>query len=210
MDNAVFGAALSRLWPHGNSKIPNLVPAMIASAPTVWAKYAVAPDAVIAIMMAEFSEECGCGTEVVEGLNYSAAALLHQWSRHFTPEQATLMQHQPRMIADQAYNGRMGNRPFTDDGWNFRGRGGSQVTGRDNYTRLAKQSGIDVVGNPDLVNAPATFLDLAVADFIMCGCMPHALANDFVGTTKALNGGLIGEGVRAAQWALWKHAMGVA
>jgi predicted chitinase len=46
----------------------------------------------------------------------------------------------------------LGNRPGTDDGFNFRGRGGMQITGRTNYTLLGHDIGRpDVVGNPDLV-----------------------------------------------------------
>lgn len=34
------------------------------------------------------------------------------------------------------------------DGWNFKGRGAIQVTGRNNYTMLSKRTGIDFVNNP--------------------------------------------------------------
>src|SRR5579864_306438 len=47
----------------------------------------------------------------------------------------------------------LGNRPDTDDGFNFRGRGGLQITGRTNYTLLGLDIGRpDVVNNPDLVS----------------------------------------------------------
>lgn len=41
------------------------------------------------------------------------------------------------------------------DGYRFRGRGGPQLTGRGNYARLSEMTGLDLVGNPDLVNDPA-------------------------------------------------------
>lgn len=215
MDQALFGAALTRLWPHGNSKIPGLVPAMIAQAPVLFPKYGFTTNALVAIAMAEGSEECGCGTEVVENLNYTAAQLLHQWPKHFSPAQAMQMQHQQWMIADQAYNGRMGNRPFTDDGYDKRGRGFTQPTGVDGYAKLqaalAKHGVVlDLANNPDLVNDPKYFLECGLVDFIECGCMPYALQNNFAKVTEKLNGGETGEDMRLQQWALWKHALGVA
>lgn len=214
MDNAVFSVALTRLWPHGNSKIPGLIPTMIAQAPALWVKYGIMSDAVIAIIMAEGSEECGCGTDVVESLNYSAAALLKQWPKHFSTEEALQMQHNEWMIGDQAYNGRMGNRPFTDDGFNNRGRGFTQPTGAEGYARLqaalAKHGVmLDLASSPDLVNDPQYFLECGIVDFIECGCMPFALQGNFTMVTERLNGGQIGEGAREQQWALWKHALGL-
>jgi putative chitinase len=54
------------------------------------------------------------------------------------------------------------------------------------------KTGIDVVTNPDLVNDPSQFLECAVADFVICGCLPFAAADDIQGVTKHLNGGFIG------------------
>jgi hypothetical protein len=53
--------------------------------------------------MGEWTEECGGGEE--ENVNYRASVLHGQWPLHFTMEQALAMQHQPRLIANQAFNG---------------------------------------------------------------------------------------------------------
>jgi hypothetical protein len=41
----------------------------MGAAPTVFAKYGLASDRVVAQAMAQFSEECGAGTELVEDLD---------------------------------------------------------------------------------------------------------------------------------------------
>jgi hypothetical protein len=69
------------------------------------------------------------------------------------------------------------------------------------------KTGIDVVTNPDLVNDPSQFLECAVADFVICGCLPFAAADDIQGVTKHLNGGFIGLDQRTVWLARWKTAL---
>src|ERR1035437_4274858 len=203
-------ALLQRMWPRGDSCVPGLLEGIAATAPIVLPKYGVTSPMAIAVMMGEFTEECGGGTEVVENLNYRASALHSQWPLHFTMEQAMAMQHQPRLIADQAYNGRMGNRPGTDDGYLYRGRGPAQTTGRAAYLQLGQLIGLDLVGQPDLINEPQHFLECGVADFVkICGCLPYAERDDEVNATRHLNGGLIGLQQRQTSIAMWKHAFGL-
>ncbi len=102
----------------------------------------------------------------------------------------------------------MGNRSGSDDGWNFRGRGAAQTTGREGYQRLAKATGLDVVAQPELVIDPRHFLACGVADFINCGCLPFALKDDVLGVTRRLNGGTVGLDQRKAWLAKWKTALG--
>lgn len=213
-----FERALRQLWPHANSHVPGLLEGMIAAAPVVFPKYGLTSDLTICHYMAEASEECGCGSEMQENMNYSAARLIEVFPTHFTRAQAIAMQHQPRLIADQAYGYRMGNHPGTDDGWNFRGQGLTQVTGRDGYTALAKKTGLDLLNHPEMIIAPATTLECGVGDFVLCGCLPYAQRDDLTGVASMLNVGhyvgnpaaINGYSMRKSWLALWKHAMGVA
>src|ERR1700753_3327069 len=50
------------------------------------------------------------------------------------------------------YGGRFGNRPGTDDGYTYRGRGPFQLTFRGNYASIGTVIGQDIVADPDLVN----------------------------------------------------------
>jgi len=203
-----FAKALKALWTHGDSVVKGLIEGMIATAPAVFAKYKINSNMLIAQLMAQISEECGAGEEVVENLNYTAQRMTEVWPSRFpSVGVATPYAHNPQMLANKVYNGRMGNVMGTNDGWKFRGRGATQTTGREGYQTLAKAVGLDVVNNPDILNDPKYFLECGVADFIACGCMPYALNDDVVGVTKKLNGGTIGLADREAWLAKWKHAL---
>jgi len=204
-----FGSVLVRLWPDGDRNIPGLTAGMIASAPEVFARFGIDTPLLVAHVMAQISHECGAGRDVVENLNYTAARMMQVWpSRFRTAASAAPYAHDPRALANKVYNGRMGNAPGSDDGWNFRGRGAAQTTGREGYARLAKATGLDLVRQPDLVNDPRYFLLCGVADFIACGCLPFARADDVVGVTRRLNGGTVGLAQRKAWLARWKAALG--
>jgi putative chitinase len=200
-----FSTALTRLWPHGDEKIPGLRSGMVAAAPAAFAKYSITSPLLLSHVMAQISHECGAGHDVVENLSYSAERMTQVWPGRFpTLGSAAPYAHNPRALANKVYNGRMGNRPGSDDGWNFRGRGASQTTGREGYERLAKATGLDVVSNPDLVNDPRYFLLCGVADFVNCGCLPYAKADDLLNVTRHLNGGTVGLTERRQWLARWK------
>jgi putative chitinase len=208
MSQSSFGEVLTRLWPHGDQKIPGLRAGMIETAPAVFRKYGINTPLLIAHVMAQISHECGAGHDVVENLNYTAGRMMQVWPSRFpTMASATPYAGNPRALANKVYNGRMGNVSGSDDGWNFRGRGASQTTGREGYQRLARATGLDVVNHPDLVNDPRYFMECGVADFINCGCLPYAKADDIVNATRRLNGGTVGLDQRKQWLAKWKAAM---
>lgn len=205
-----FINTLYNLWPNGDEQMPGLRDGIAASSVAVFAKYAISNSLLIAHAMAQMSHECGAGHELVENLNYSATRIRQVWPSRFPSlAAAEPYAHNPQRLANKVYNGRMGNRPGSNDGWTYRGRGGSQTTGLEGYQRVAHQTGLDVVAVPDLLIEPATFLECAISDFVNCGCLPYAKADNIVGVTKALNGGLIGLPERRAWLARWKTALGV-
>lgn len=88
----------------------------------------------------------------VENLNYTKAERIRSvWPSRF-PSSASAQPYvrNPKALANKVYNGRMGNRSGTDDGWNYRGRGQVHITGRDNYKKAGDAVGIDLLGTPDL------------------------------------------------------------
>lgn len=203
-------AMLQKHWPHGDQHVPGLIEGIVKAAPIVFPKYGLVTPSVQAHAIAQFSHESGAGQEMVENMNYSAQGLMNTWPSRFGPSRAAQYAHNPQMIANAVYGGRMGNAPPpSDDGWRNRGRGLSQVTGEGGYAALdafLKKHGVDLdlLHNQDLVNDPDHALECGVADWIICGCLPHAIADDIVGETKALNGGLIGLAERRQWFAVWK------
>ncbi|MCW3108441.1 MAG: glycoside hydrolase family 19 protein [Segetibacter sp.] len=141
-----------------------------------------------------------------ENMNYSAEAILKTWPKRFkTLEEAQPFARNPQALANKVYNGRMGNAADSDDGWNFRGSGFMQMTGKDAFLPYFdfKKAG---KGFP-LPEAPETIeevvelirtnddwaIDSACWEFAICkDCIPKATAKDFLGITKAINGGTIG------------------
>lgn len=203
-----FINTLYNLWPNGDERVPGLRDGIAGTAPSIFAKYGIDSPLLVAHVMSQISHECGAGHEVIENLNYSAAGIRKTWpSRFSSVAAAEPYAHNPQKLANKVYNGRMGNKTGSDDGWNFRGRGGSQTTGREGYERVAKQTGLDVVNNPDFLINPLHFLECAVSDFINCGCLPFAKKDDIVGVTKKLNGGTIGLSERKIWLVRWKKAL---
>jgi putative chitinase len=201
---------MQRRWPNGNQHIPGLLEGIIDAAPAVFSKYGLTSPLAVAHAMAQFSEESGQGLEMIENMNYSAQGLLKVFPTHFTPAMADRWAHNPEVIGEIAYGGRMGNAPPpSTDGFVFRGAGLSQVTGRNGVSKLQdflnkNGAGFDILQNPALIIDPAHTFECGVADWVLCGCLPHAQNDDIVGETKALNGGLNGLDERRRQLALWK------
>ena len=66
---------MQRRWPNGDQHIPGLLEGIVAAAPTVFPKYGLLSPLVVAHAMAQFSEECGQGLEMIENLSDPATEL---------------------------------------------------------------------------------------------------------------------------------------
>jgi len=81
-----------------------------------------------------------------ENMNYRAARIKQVWPSR--PE-AVKFAGKPVELANSVYGGRLGNRPGTNDGWDFRGGGIDQLTGRGNYAKVGLENNPDGILQPD-------------------------------------------------------------
>ncbi len=112
-----------------------------------------------AAFLAQVGHESGQLRNLVENLNYGAEGLAATWPGRYRGAdgkpnaKAIGLARKPEAIANDAYAGRNGNiRP--GDGWDFRGRGLLQVTGRSNYTAAGAGLGLPLEDQPQLLEQP--------------------------------------------------------
>lgn len=63
------------------------------------------------------------------------------------------------------YGGRFGNVAGTDDGYKYRGGGFNQITFKANYLQASKDSGVDLLKNPEMINDVRTASDAVIGYF---------------------------------------------
>lgn len=197
------------------SSLKGIVPTIVLTQlPDVMSRFGI--DDVL--KLAHFISQCDYESEqfsaVRENLNYSAQVLLKVFPTHFDAVTAQTYARQPEKIANRAYANRMGNGDeVSGDGWNYRGRGYIQLTGKINYQALTHflnstpaanpdpnatpgpAASIDLIANPDLV---ATDYPLSSAAFffhtnnLFAVCDRGATTDVITAVTKIINGGING------------------
>jgi len=162
-----------------------------------------------AAFLAQIGVESGYFSEIIENLNYSAQGLLNTFPSHFTSDEVNDYARQPEKIANRVYANRMGNGDESSgDGWNFRGRGLIQITGRDNYQALSNDLGQDFINQPDLLAQPEWAVKSAGWFWNKNSLNALADSNSFETITKRINGGTIGETNRETVWNEAKTVLG--
>jgi len=167
--------------------------AMIADhADEVFPRYGITTIRRQACVLAHMSVETQGFTKLEENLKYSAERLLEVFPTHFNREQAEACALVPQLIADRAYDGRMGNRPGSDDGWLFRGKGLWECTGRSNGELIARKLGITPDQAAVWLIHPDHALECVGALFQILKVAPSADSGNVTEQTKHINGGLNG------------------
>ena len=161
--------------------------------------------------VASFLAQCGAETNFLkweENLNYSVEGLVRIFPKRVSPELAKKLAHNPEAIANYVYGARMGNGPAaTGDGYKHRGRGLIQVTGHDNYVKLAMALKKSVDETIAYVMTIPGALDSAIWYWGNAKCNGYADKSDIRGQTIAINGWLNGFEHRASLYELATKAI---
>lgn len=178
---------------------PNIDPTFLAGsikAPAIMAEYGITSPSAQAQFIAQMAHESGGYRRFEENLNYSAARLCQVWPKRFPSlAVATPMAGNPRALANSVYNGRMGNQPGSNDGWNYRGSGPLQHTGKSEFDRVVRRTGLPVVASPALLRDPrqAEAMWRAGCSYMLDrGVLPAANRGDTDEATLKINGGYNG------------------
>ncbi|MGA8135280.1 MAG: glycoside hydrolase family 19 protein [Pseudomonas gingeri] len=191
---------LLQILPNAGDQAGVFVPALN----TAMNAYQIVTMQRVAAFLAQAGHESGQLRSVVENLNYGAQALVATWPSRFTPALAAQVARQPEQIANIVYASRMDNGDASSgDGWNYRGRGLIQITGRSNY----RQCSLGLFGDerllqqPELLEQPQWAAESAAWFWEQQGLNALADADQFNSITRKINGGLNGLEDRLQIWA---------
>lgn len=177
---------LAKYWPKADKALITGILDKISTLDT----YEVNTPKRFAHFWGQCTWECNQGLEMVENLNYTAKRIHQVWPSRFpTVASATPYAHNPKALGNKVYGTRMGNHPGTDDGYNRRGRGLIQVTGRDDDEGVSKNCTVDLMNHPELAYAPETALEVALGYWKWRNINPAADANNYNKVTLLINGG---------------------
>jgi len=195
--------ALSQLTDAHLKQIAPNCPAVLRKELLQWLNiylplYGITTELRIAAFLANVCQETRGLTRFAESMNYSAARLHAVFptrvSLHKAQQLCSLpLAQKERAIANFVYGGRLGNRgQNTNDGWNYRGRGGKQTTGLDNYREVERETGLPVVEQPELLEQPQ-YAVLSACIFWKNRSLSHlADKRQFKTLCIRINGGLNG------------------
>jgi len=158
--------------------------------------------------LAQVGHESGGFNFTKENLNYSADALLKVFPKYFNPDSAASHARNPKMIANRVYANRMGNGDVaSNDGFNYRGRGLIQLTGKTNYTAFSKSVGLDLTKVVPYLETPEGAAMSAGWFWDTNKLNAKADTDNIQSVTKTINGGTNGIDDRMAILARAKVAL---
>jgi len=150
--------------------------------------------------IAQLGHESTGFTQTEEGLFYRSASRIIAVFRDrngLTPQIASRLVGNPQALANFVYGGAWGRENLgntqSNDGWDFRGSGPGQTTGRANHQDAADGLGVEIRRSAELMRSDTEYGARAASYFWWKrGIQPAADADDVTLVTKLYNGGLNG------------------
>jgi putative chitinase len=177
-------------------------------------KYDITTDQRIAGFISQCAHESMDFNALSENLNYREETLNKVFSRYFGPGKRNAAEYakNPEKIANYVYmdefrTSKLGNTQ-PGDGWRFRGRGLKQLTGRDNYTRFAKDYDMTAEQAAEWLETKEGALASALWFWNTNKLNAIADTGNVAALTKKINGGDIGLADRQARHARAIAALG--
>jgi putative chitinase len=169
-------------------------------------KYDITTPERIAGFISQCAHESQNFTAMSENLSYREETLLKVFPRYFGPGKRNAAEYakNPEKIANYVYmdefrTSKLGNTQ-PGDGWRFRGRGLKQLTGRDNYTRFAKDYDMTAEEAAVWVETKEGALASALWFWNTNNLNTVADTGSVPALTKKINGGDIGLADRQARY----------
>jgi putative chitinase len=178
-------------------------------------KYDITTPQRIAGFISQCAHESMDFNALSENLNYREETLNKVFPRYFGPGKRNAAEYakNPEKIANYVYmdefrTSKLGN-VQPGDGWRFRGRGLKQLTGRDNYTRFAKDYDMTAEEAAEWLETKEGALASALWFWNTNNLNTIAdTGNNVAALTKKINGGNIGLADRQARYAKAMAALG--
>lgn len=175
---------------------PDILEAVVTAAPTAFPTAGLTTPARLAHFLAQIATETGGLRRLDENLYYTTAArLVKIWPSKFPNlAAATPYLKNPEKLANHVYGHKNGNLGGTD-GWDYRGSGLIQLTGRENFRKVGLEVGIDLEGDPGLAREPEASLQIALGYWAVRKINEVAdgtSEDDVTAVTKRVNPALVG------------------
>ncbi len=163
-------------------------------------KYEITTPRCLAAFLGQCAVESGGFLGLEENLSYTSTRLCQVWPNRFpTPAAAAACAFRPETLANQVYAGRMGNGNIVSgDGWQFRGRGLLQLSGRTNYERFATAANLGLDDAVTYAGTQAGAVESAAWFWSVSGLSELAATWSLDLITQKINGGSEGAAQRSA------------
>lgn len=177
--------------------------------PLLFEKYEINTVNRAAGFLAQCSHESNNFSVLEENLNYSAAALIKVFPKHFkSMDEAEQYARNPKKIANRVYANRMGNGDeASGDGYKFRGRGFIQLTGKNNYQMFAETLKLSLDETINYCTTKNGAIESALFYWMNNNINSLCDKDDIETMTKAINGGLNGLDDRTSKYIEYKKIL---